>query len=364
MSAPPEIGVLTALTVENTAVSHVLGSSRLAPAARDPNHYAAAALPCGTVVTTTLVRTGNAPAADACAHMVRSFPSIRAIVMCGIALGVPSPGDPERDVRLGDIVVATEGIIHYSHKRVTDQGTTLRGDPLPASPWLLRAVGEIRTAQLLGEHPWRSYLETPPSETFHRPTGHPAETRVHYGRIGSGDELLRSATRRDEITAASHLLAIEMEGAGASLSAALGGRECLVIRGISDHGDATKSDQWHPYASLAAAAYLRTLLDSFPPTRSAPPPPMDLVHLMERIPSLQTPNDRDLVLQLLGPPISIRTRRDPRTRIALHYLAIICADSPTGFTDLLTTLWELEGATSRAVNDLATALGIPLPDQS
>ncbi|MEU7001350.1 hypothetical protein [Nonomuraea sp. NPDC046570] len=365
--------MITALPVETVAVRHVLGGMAPVPARHDPNRYATVTLACGTVVSTLLVATGNAAAADACAHLVHSFPSVRTVVMCGIALGVPRPGDPEHDLRLGDVAVGSAGVVHYSHRRVTDGGSDLRGDTLVASPTLMRGVNEIRAAQHLGRRPWQRWLDAPPFASYRRPGPHtdplparPGSAEVFYGRIGSGDELLRSASRRDEIARTGDLLAIEMEGAGVAVSAALGGRECLVIRGISDYGDAEKSDLWQPYASLAAAAYLRAVLEALGEGRagSRPSRPMDLVGLMERVPSLQTPADRDVVLNLLGPPISVRVARDARTRVALLHLVKICEEYPSGFRDLVAVLVDLEGADSTPVSELAAALGGSAADHS
>ncbi|WP_113704998.1 effector-associated domain 2-containing protein [Nonomuraea lactucae] len=367
----PLVGVITALPVEAVAVRHVLGLTRAERRRSDPNRYVLGELGCGTVVSTSLVATGNTAAADASAHLVRSFPGVRAVVMCGIALGVPRPGDAERDVRLGDVVVGSGGVIHYGHRRVTDEGATLRGEPLPASPMLSRGVHEIRAAQLRGERPWEAWLEPLPSLAYRRPatTGSERELQIFYGRIGSGDELLRSAARRDETAHAYDLIAMEMEGAGVAGSAALGGRECLVVRGVSDYGDAAKSDLWQPYASLTAAAYLRALLDILGP--AAGPPAVagptglameslarlvDLVDLMERVPSLQTPTDRDLVLSLLGPPIEGRVSRDHRTRAALFSLAQVCGRFPDGFGRLVEVLAELESRESLPLRALEEAL--------
>lgn len=363
----PEIGVITALPVETVAVRHVLGGLAPVPARHDPNRYATVTLACGTVVSTLLVATGNAAAADACAHLVHSFPSVRTVVMCGIALGVPRPGDPEHDLRLGDVVVGSAGVVHYSHLRVTDRGSDLRGDTLVASPTLMRGVNEIRAAQHLGRRPWQRWLDAPPSPSYRRPGPHtdplparPGSAEVFYGRIGSGDELLRSASRRDEIARTGDLLAIEMEGAGVAVSAALGGRECLVIRGISDYGDAEKSDLWQPYASLAAAAYLRAVLEALGEGRaeSRTVKGSDLLPLLERVRSLQTPAGRDLVLDMLGTHISGRVERDLRTKWAVYGLVKVCEEYPTGLRDLITALVTLEGPDSMPVRELAAALGV------
>ena len=367
----PEIGVITALPVETVAVRHVLGGKPLT-VHHASNRYDLVRLACGPVVSTMMVTTGTTAAADTAVHLVSRYPSVRVIVMCGIALGVPRPGVQEQDLRLGDVVVGSAGIVHYSHRRVTDEGSELRGETLPASPRLMRGVNEIKAAELRGVDPWRPLLDSPPSEPYRRPDpmtdplpGGSGRSEALYGRIGSGDELLRSSVRRDEL-AGKALLAIEMEGAGVAVSAALGGRECLVIRGISDYGDAHKSNLWQPYASLAAASYLRAVLDSLGASASGATPalaatlrPMDIVRLLERVPSLQNPRDRDVMLEMLGPPVSHRVGRDERTMMALRKLVMICLEYPYGLRDLVAVLFELEGKDSLSVGELAATLGLP-----
>lgn len=353
------IGIVTALPEESVAVTRMLGDPAPTLADGDRNVYVRAAFACGPVVATSLAVMGNSSAANACAHLVRSFPEVRAVVMCGIALGVPRPHDPERDVRLGDIVVGSGGVVHHSHRRVTDAGSARRGDPLPASPLLLRAVNELRAAALRGSEPWRPLLDDLPSPLYRRPPS-ARECRVFHGRVGSGDELLRSATRRDELALADDLLAIEMEGAGAALGAALDGRECLVVRGVSDYGDAAKSDVWRYAAALAAAAYARALLEALPGTEGSVAAQVltlpDLAALMEEVSSLSAPYDRDQVLDLLGPPISGRVSRDSRTRMALLSLARVCAEYRDGLERLVSVLKALEGPDSEPVRALAAAV--------
>jgi hypothetical protein len=52
-----------------------------------------------------------------------------------------------------------------------------------------------------------------------------------------------------------------MEGAGVAIGSQLAGRSWYMVRGVADHGDnLSKDDAWHPYAALAAASYLRSVL--------------------------------------------------------------------------------------------------------
>lgn len=78
---------------------------------------------------------------------------------------------------------------------------------------------------------------------------------VHYGLIASGNAVMRSAKRRDELRDAWGVLCFEMEAAGL-----MDDFPCIVIRGICDYSDEHKNDVWKPYSAVAAAAYAKDLL--------------------------------------------------------------------------------------------------------
>jgi len=42
-----------------------------------------------------------------------------------------------------------------------------------------------------------------------------------------------------------------------------------VVRGISDFADASKNDEWQPYAAITAAAYAKEILIKLGPSRKA-----------------------------------------------------------------------------------------------
>ena len=86
------------------------------------------------------------------------------------------------------------------------------------------------------------------------------EVAVHYGTIASGDQVMKYATKRDEVsTKLGGVYCFEMEAAGVMNSL-----PCLVIRGISDYADSHKNSQWQHYAAGTAAAYARALLRDIP----------------------------------------------------------------------------------------------------
>lgn len=96
-------------------------------------------------------------------------------------------------------------------------------------------------------------------------SGHrPGQPKVHSGLIASGDRSLRSARKRDEIAACHDVLAIEMEGKGIGNTGFYEGVEWFAVRGISDYGDRYVTPTWRRYASIAAAAYVRALLEAEP----------------------------------------------------------------------------------------------------
>jgi nucleoside phosphorylase len=295
----PVIGLLTALPEEFAAMASLIEDAEELHVAGDPAGYVCGTIPSALpgrshpVVLTLLTDIGNNWAATAVANMLRSFESVDQVLMVGIAAGVPAPGDPHRHVRLGDVVVATWGIVDYDHVVDRPGGVTLRqGFPQP-SALLAQRVKGLAAGELQGRRPWEDELAVLLRRLpdFARPdaatdrlyahhgardrkvrhpdpvaSGHrPGMPKVHEGRIGSANRSLRNAARRDELAREFDLRAIEMEGSGIGSSAFAGGRDWLVVRGISDYGDQRLGRLWRPYASAVAAAYTRALLRRCPP---------------------------------------------------------------------------------------------------
>lgn len=243
------------------------------------------------VVLVTLPEDNTRNAAVTCTDMLRSFPHIRCVVMTGVAGGVPAPDDPKRHVRLGDLVIATDGIVDYGHVRQDAAGAEPRRPISGVSPDLKRIALRLEQDQILGARMDWERLCTPPEEypmaVFARPaegqdqlhrgrrviphpdrklSGHPGDCpKVHFGKIGSADVLLKSAALRDELIAQHGVLAFEMETAGVAVGVANRGINWFVLRGIVDYCDQYKTDVWHPYGALVAAAGVRAILAQCPP---------------------------------------------------------------------------------------------------
>lgn len=270
MSAPT-IGIVTAIPEEYVAVKALIDNQSRQFVAEDRSTYITGTLPSAAsddlhpVVVTMMSRAGNDIAATSCTNLLRSFPSVGVVVMCGIAAGIPNLTEPAKHVALGDIVVASWGIIDYDHVDETDGGVRLRpGFPRP-SPLLINGANLLRAAELQGDRPWEQWLD-PARRNLPAPYGRPAMPPgadvpdVHYGLIGSADRSLRSARVRDALAADYDVRALEMEGKGIGNSAFLNGLEWFVVRGVSDHGDHATNGTWRCHASLVAAAYTRALL--------------------------------------------------------------------------------------------------------
>ncbi|HET8657952.1 MAG TPA: hypothetical protein VFM55_03030 [Micromonosporaceae bacterium] len=382
------VGIVTALPVECAAVRLLVDDRLDERVDGDPNNYLTGRLPSRDgsrehrVVIAMQTQDGTRNAAAICTDLVRSFPALRCVVMCGIAGGVPAPAAPERHVRLGDIVVATEGVVDYDHVRTVDGRSDLRRTVEGVSLDLLRADRELQVKERAGDWPWRAWLDgtgKPPG--FARPPdstdvllrrgeriNHPRRSRsghlagwprVHRCAIASADRLVRDAVMRDKMAERYEIRAVEMEASGVAVGAYLRGIGWFVIRGVADYCDASKNEVWHPYAALAAAAYVRALLAECPPFSGGPGSSMTapamgtaghnhlrtLVEVLLAIPQMRDDYQRRAIMALL--PDEIRTMVPDNVNGRLHVVAMV------------QTCIDMDGR-----EGLLNALKVSLPSQS
>lgn len=285
------IGIVAALPVESAAMVNLIVEPGEIRYDGDPNDYRVGHLPSAVpgrphrVVLTVMPMDNTRNAATVCTDMLRTFPRIRCVALTGIAGGVPAPDRPGRHVRLGDVVVAVDGIADYGHVRQVPGPPQQRRHAAEPSADLLRAVRRIQEKEYREPLDWPALL-TPahdqPMAVFARPPASadvltsggapvdhppPAESghadgvpKVHYGRIGTGDALLLDERRRDDLAGAHRVIAFEMEAAGVIASAASRGIGWFMVRGIVDYCAEPRDERWYPYSSLASAAYLRAVL--------------------------------------------------------------------------------------------------------
>jgi adenosylhomocysteine nucleosidase len=256
------VGVITVIAEEAAAVRISLG---LEPAEVGGRSFDVGTLHIHgkqvTVAATRALAQGQESVMAAYNHLREHFePAV--IALTGIAGGI------HRDIRLGDVVVATR-VICYDLRKETPSGTRYRGQEQQAPAVIGHAVNEFFTGN--GE---------PAEFTVDEPGNAKGVFRVLNGPIGSGNAVI--ADRDSDILKYlarfnDKVLAVDMEAAGLSLAhhegLASSGRPLgwLVIRGISDDAGPGKNDEYHHLAARNAALVLRELLPYLPVTPSSPP---------------------------------------------------------------------------------------------
>ncbi|KAJ5688271.1 hypothetical protein N7536_010890 [Penicillium majusculum] len=215
--------------------------------------------------------------------------------------------DEIQDIRLGDVVISlhsksSEAVIQYDFgKSIQNQEFIRAGGQLNKPPGIvLNAVSMLqgqharkghKICDLLSKmlannprmekkfkHPGSAKDQLFKSETPHvegkkcescrgpddtnlvkRKRRSSDEPQIHYGTIGSADQVMKDALLRDKWSRREKIKCFEMEAAGL-----MDTLPCLVIRGICDYSDSHKNKIWQPYAATVAAAYAKELLLGIP----------------------------------------------------------------------------------------------------
>lgn len=218
--------------------------------------------------------------------------NLRFCLLVGIGGGARSR---DNDIRLGDVVVGVEVVQHDLGKRgrggferkeqtlrcppdflMSAISTNIKANPIPQGSQLRRHLDTISCNSEMsklychqGEDRdilFQPCFECPSSnEPCHQKDQHvpsqrdprlTLELKVHYGRIASGNQVIKDAGFRDEQANKLNAICFEMEAAGV-----VNALPSLVIRGISDYCDDQKNDVWQEYAAATAAAYAKLLLE-------------------------------------------------------------------------------------------------------
>jgi Nucleoside phosphorylase len=294
-SVRPTIGIVTALEKEYAAVKTILQNEieHVVPGRGAGRRYVLGEIPSingnNHHVAISLADMGNNIAAARAALLLEHFPNVQEIAMVGIAGGVPSPKKPDEHVRLGDVVVSNQrGIIQYDFDKETPTETLLRFPPRPPSARLIEAIRLLKADEMAGHRPWLKHIDAtlnllgikrPSSKTDillrsalpRKRIAHPpdrlrkrGEPRIFIGPIASANKLLKNPIKRDMLRDVYGVKAIEMEGSGVADATWNYEVGYVVIRGICDYCDTSKTDLWQEFAAVVASAYTRALLESVP----------------------------------------------------------------------------------------------------
>lgn len=301
-----QIGIICALDIEAAAITAMLDEehSRLPTNLADTNEYQLgkidehnviiACLPAGLMETTS--------AAIVASNMMRSF-SIKIGLMVGIGGGVWSK---HNDIRLGDIAVSQPtgkngGVVQWDFGHEKEEGFERRGHLNSPPLVLLNALQTLKTRSEmdgLGIPEALQHMTTkkPTMSKGRRKYTHPGPTNdqlfeasythqakgdndestcegcdetktikreeredlhpeIFYGNIASGNSVMKSSQKRDDIAKQEEAICFEMEAAGLMRDF-----PCVVIRGIADYSDSHKNRNWQRYAAATAAAFARVFL--------------------------------------------------------------------------------------------------------
>ncbi|KAJ5809300.1 uncharacterized protein N7503_001518 [Penicillium pulvis] len=91
-----------------------------------------------------------------------------------------------------------------------------------------------------------------------RPISCPDRPDIHFGRMASGDKVMKSGLERDKIAQAEEVVAFEMEGAGVCHALPF-----VLVKGVCDYADSHKDKHWQKYTAGRAAACMRSLLEQW-----------------------------------------------------------------------------------------------------
>nr|XP_033324430.1 uncharacterized protein LOC117219397 isoform X3 [Megalopta genalis] len=270
---------------------------------------------CTKLPTVGHTREAMTAAGNTTTRLLGTFQKVDFVFLIGIGGGVPHYTDYNKHVRLGDVVIShptplnnkyiyvycesakmhENGNYHFETKEYCPPNLCLQEiaanlkeqsenetnppwqmylndgldilsnqtehdfkAPPPESDKLYMAIGERDVIEVA--HP------TAPSDATNKRTdGCP---RIHLAPVASGRHIARDDQLRQKFSARFGALAFDAE-MDAVVESILGNcRESFaVIRGISDYKDGSRIKEWQPYASLAAASVMKSIICAMdPPT--------------------------------------------------------------------------------------------------
>lgn len=173
-------------------------------------------------------------------------------------------------------------MVQYDNLKFESEAVKVRSNAAKPSSRMLGAINILESERLMKKFPWEAFavrgsqLEngTRPDDatdvlfdSSHGVALRPVDPgrrlrqpKIHFGRIGAANILLKDRSLRDLLRKEHSIVAIEMEGSGIADAAWNAGQQYIVIRGICDYCDNEKNDDWQGYAAVTAAAYARAVI--------------------------------------------------------------------------------------------------------
>lgn len=238
------IVILTAMNVEYKEVRKLLADTTVETHPMGTRFEIGLLKTSGVRVVLALAGKGNQAAAAITERAVSGY-GPAAVIFVGVA------GALQPHLALGDVVVANP-VYAYHGATSEDTGTTAR-----PRTWELSHAAHQIAAHVERDIDWAGQV----------PEG--SEPRVHFGPVAAGEIALYSGTSDVRSWLREHYndaLAVEMEAAGVAQAGHLNdGLPSIMVRGISDFADVTKSETdgagWQPRAVANAAAFAVALAE-------------------------------------------------------------------------------------------------------
>jgi nucleoside phosphorylase len=300
-------------------------------------------------ITSLLQSLPEVPRKVAIAHVVGviglTFRNMAIGLLVGTGGGVPHL--PEKDVRLGDLVVGASevgpAVIQYDLGKQVPSGFEVTRTLNKPPAQLLNVVNILEDTHMRQEEgdesfftvhlnrftkfprmrdlykrpsaPDRLFSASYPHENGtrcnehdkqyeeQRPERNPAdEIQIHYSTILSRDRVMKHEVARDQISAEhNNALCFEMEAAGL-----MDIFPCLVIRGICAYSDSHNNKDWQEYAAATVAAYAReillTMAERVVHDTGYDPTPTKEVEGHPKSAGKRLPRARGIILPTLSPP--------------------------------------------------------------
>lgn len=310
----PTIAIITAQYCEKLAVDAMLENKETFvryTTVGESNVYTLGNIGAHRIVSTKLPSIGSTreamtAAGNTTTRLLGTFQKVDFVFIVGLAGGIPHYTDYKKHVRLGDVVIASmsetqktslealgqqKGAKPYCYV-YSNQGEVKTYYPIDDG---LQAIGKTLQLNEDGKKPWEVYikeglinLSSKSDNDFSRPApntdklymnignkdvievAHPIsqdevdaipQTRLHAGPIGSGYDLVKSDSLRTEYSQQYGLVATDVE-MNSVLDSIVGNcrDSFILVKGVSDYKDGTTSKKWQNYASLAAAAVMKTII--------------------------------------------------------------------------------------------------------
>jgi nucleoside phosphorylase len=262
-----DVAIITVIQPELFAV---LDALKVAPLSREKTAQGTVYFPCSLrsqltgrdyqIVVTCIGAAGNYDSSAAAAELIAKYQP-RLILLTGIAAGIRGK------VRIGEVVIS-ERVVAYEPVALVaaGDGHSSRTEQRPEIDRLSHAVNQdvvtyrpepARLAAVFQGIRGR-YPAAPVNKAEEFRANVASAIDVRTATLASGEKLLRDPAKLLAVRQEQHgkVAVGEMEAAGVVAACRRANIPWLVIRGISDFGDFLKDDQFHDFASRAAATVL------------------------------------------------------------------------------------------------------------